>query len=87
MFAEIGALQEGVVPDLSKPVTYDSLVEQYEAQARKACQTREQPESNWRMYAEIWAGMDMEIIRDVLAVNQGRPQEEVLRELFGQVVL
>jgi hypothetical protein len=60
MFLEIGALQEGVVPDVTKPITYESLVEQYEAQARKACRSQEQPEDNWRAYAEIWAGTDME---------------------------
>lgn len=84
MFAEIGALQEGVVPDITKPLTMDSLVEQYEAQARKACRMRGEPEDHWRIYAEIWAGMDLEIIRDVLAIQHDRPQEEVLRELFGQ---
>jgi hypothetical protein len=80
--SDIGALQEEVTPDPDLPITTESLVAQYEMQAKRACVAKGWPEDSWRMLAECWAGVDLDIIRDVMAATGSTPQE-ALKRLCG----
>lgn len=77
MFSRYGAMQGLVVPSPDLPVTYDSLVEQYGDQARYAVKTFGLEESFCSMLAEMWAGMDIDIFRDIAA--SGVDLKEFLR--------
>jgi len=81
----IGRLQGDLVPDLSKPLTVESLVEQYEARAREVHTKLGWFTDCWRGLAELWAVADLEIIRMVLEQQPYRPKDEVLRDLFRNV--
>ena len=80
MFSRYGAMQGLVTPSADLPVTYDSLVEQYGDQARYAVKAFGLEESCCHMLAEMWAGMDIDIFRDIAA--SGVDLKEFLR---GQV--
>ena len=77
MFSRYGAMQGLVVPSPDLPVTYDSLVEQYGDQARYAVKAFGLEESCCSMLAEMWAGMDIDIFRDIAA--SGVDLKEFLR--------
>jgi hypothetical protein len=80
----LGKLQGTLVPDLNKPLTVESLVEQYEARAREVHRKLGWYEESWQGLAELWAVVDLEIMRMTLAIpqNKGRPELGVLQELF-----
>jgi hypothetical protein len=84
-FSEIGALQGLIVPDPSKPLTRDSLVDQYKDQAIRACRAKGWDETSWRALAEIWAHTDLDIIDDVCSANPGKSDREVLAILGVRV--
>lgn len=77
---EVREMQGGVLPDPDKPVTFESLVEQYKDQAVRACRERGWDERLWRNLAEIWADVDMEIFKAILEARPGVTAREVLQE-------
>ena len=72
-----GAMQGLVTPSPDLPLTFESLVEQYGDQAKYALKTFGLDGDNWRMLAELWAGMDIDIFRDIAA--SGVDLKEFLR--------
>lgn len=71
-----GAMQGLVTPSADLPLTFDSLVEQYEDQARYASRVFGLDEGNWRTLAEMWAGTDIDIFRTV--ASSGVDVREIL---------
>lgn len=69
LFSRYGMMQGLVFPSPDLPLTYESLVEQYVDQAKYASRVFGMDEGNWKMLAEIWAGTDMDIFRDVAATG------------------
>jgi hypothetical protein len=75
-----GAMQGLVVPSPDLPLTYESLVEQYEDQARYVSRIFGMDEGNWRMLAELWAGIDIDIFRSPPALLNPCRASEVTEE-------
>jgi hypothetical protein len=78
----IGQLQGDLVPDLDKPLTVESLVQQYEARAKEVHTKLGWFSDHWQGLAELWAVADLEIIRMTLAMHPNEPQDIVLRRLY-----
>lgn len=78
--SEVGEMQGGVVPDPEKPLTFESLVEQYKDQAIRACRTKGWDERMWRSLAEVWADVDMDIFRTILTSRPGVTSKQILQE-------
>lgn len=78
----IGQLQGDLVPDLDKPLTVESLVQQYEARAREVHTKLGWFNDHWQGLAELWAVADLEIIRMTLEMHPGEPKDVVLRRLL-----
>ena len=83
LFSRYGAMQGLVIPSADLPMTYDSLVEQYGDQARYASKVFGLDEASWRMLAELWAGTDIDIFRDI-AIS-GVDVKEFLRSQVSKV--
>ena len=62
-FSRYGAMLGGVAPSPDLPLTYESLVEQYEEQAKYASRVFGLEEVHWRALAEMWAGTDISIFQ------------------------
>lgn len=80
-----GAMQGLVLPSPELPLTYDSLVEQYGDQAKYASMAFGLDEANWRSLAEMWAGIDLDIFRDI--ETSGLDVREFLRSEHQKVEL
>lgn len=69
LISRYGAMQGLVTPSADLPLTFDSLVEQYGDQAKYASRVFGLGEENWRTLAEIWAGIDIDIFRDIASLG------------------
>jgi hypothetical protein len=85
LFSRYGAMQGTVTPSPDLPLTFDSLVEQYGDQAKYASRAFGLDESKWKALAEIWAGTDIDIFRDLAA--SGVDLKEFLRSEHQKVEL
>lgn len=81
----LGKLQGTLLPDLFKPFTVESLVEQYEARAREVHRELGWYEEAWRGLAELWAIADLEIARMAQEMCPGEPKKSVLSRVFAPV--
>ena len=82
--SSIGAMQGCVVPSKGTELSFEAFVKDYEEQARYAARTFYNDESKWKQLAEVWAGVDIDIVICALAtVTTPEEREELLNKLFG----
>jgi len=74
IFQEIGKLQEDLVPDPNKEISFDSLVEQYKEHAKKICLELGKPECDWKLLASTWADVDINIIQTICFAQKCSPK-------------
>lgn len=84
---DVGELQGLLLPDPDKPVTYDSLIEQYTPRAREACVEKGWPEEQATMLASIWADMDMEILQTMLIQSPEKTVKELLLDMAADMAV
>jgi hypothetical protein len=79
IFMEMGALQGALVPDPDKPLTYESLVEQYLSRAKEVCVQKGWPEWKALALSEFWAQTDWEIFVLIMTQHPELTPKELLQ--------